>query len=250
MVVFTKTWLSGMALSGLLLAGSMPVASVAPQLVQESTMHLPTAKISTGTYAKVIHEDFKWVPLDVQVQVALSRATAEAKRQTAIAAAMQASNRAKPTEKQSETVKKSPVPKRPVQVAQLPSQQASRGNSVADAGDIVSRALSLQGVPYVFGGTSRNGFDCSGFTQYVFQAGGVSLPRTSYAQFGVGSSVSKNELQPGDLVFFTTYAKGASHVGIYIGGGRFVHASENGVKTTSLSDGYYASRYLGARRVR
>jgi cell wall-associated NlpC family hydrolase len=109
--------------------------------------------------------------------------------------------------------------------------------------------MSLIGIPYAFGGTSRSGFDCSGYTQYVFKGSGVSLPRTSYAQFGIGSAVSRDQLQPGDLVFFSTYDKGASHVGIYVGGGSFVHASNSGVKTTSLSDSYYESRYVGARRV-
>lgn len=118
------------------------------------------------------------------------------------------------------------------------------------ASSIVSRALSLQGTPYVFGGTSQRGFDCSGFTKYVLASSGVSLPRTSYDQFASGVPVSKDGLSPGDLVFFSTYAQGASHVGIYTGGGHFVHASNpnSDVKVSSLSDSFYASRYLGARR--
>ncbi len=115
---------------------------------------------------------------------------------------------------------------------------------------IVDRALGLQGTRYVFGGSSSSGFDCSGFTKYVFAGSGISLPRTSFDQFASGVAVGKNDLLPGDLVFFTTYAKGASHVGIYIGGGRFVQASNpnSGVKTSSLSESYYSSRYLGACR--
>lgn len=133
---------------------------------------------------------------------------------------------------------------RPITVAYAPSRGSSGSSS------IVERALSLQGTSYVFGGTSKSGFDCSGFTKYVYSGSGISLPRTSYDQFASGTSVSKDNLQPGDLVFFTTYAKGASHVGIYIGGGRFVHAANpsSGVKTSSLSDSFYSSRYLGARR--
>ena len=124
----------------------------------------------------------------------------------------------------------------------------SRGSSGSSG--LVDRALSLQGTSYVFGGTSKNGFDCSGFTKYVYASSGISLPRTSYAQFDSGNPVSKDNLQSGDLVFFSTYSSGASHVGIYIGGGRFVHASNpsSGVKTSSLSDSFYSSRYLGARR--
>jgi len=134
---------------------------------------------------------------------------------------------------------------KPVQVASA----ISRGSSGSSSSSIVNRALSLQGTSYVFGGTSQKGFDCSGFTKYVYSGSGISLPRTSYAQFSSGTPVSKNDLRSGDLVFFSTYAKGASHVGIYIGGGRFVHASNpsSGVKTSSLSDSFYSSRYLGAR---
>ncbi|SHI24380.1 C40 family peptidase [Desulfosporosinus lacus] len=140
-------------------------------------------------------------------------------------------------------------------IAQGPSKQPvmvastlSRGSG--GSSNIVDRALSLQGTPYVFGGTTKSGFDCSGFTKYVLSSSGISLPRTSYAQFASGTPVSKNDLRAGDLVFFSTYAKGASHVGIYIGGGRFVHASnpQSDVKTSSLSDSFYSSRYLGARR--
>lgn len=116
--------------------------------------------------------------------------------------------------------------------------------------ELVEHALSLQGVPYVFGGTSRSGFDCSGFTQYVFKQSGISLPRTTSEQYKVGSSVKRDKLQAGDLVFFSTYASGASHVGIYIGGGRFVDASNAGVGISNLDKDYYSSRYLGARRVR
>jgi len=152
-----------------------------------------------------------------------------------------------------QTAKKVPEPVQVVAAVQgkvevatePPKQQVSRSSSPT----LVSNALSLKGVPYVFGGTSKSGFDCSGYTQYVFKGSGISLPRTSQEQFNVGSSIKKDQLQTGDLVFFTTYAKGPSHVGIYIGGGNFVHASNSGVRTTSLSDGYYSSRYLGARRV-
>lgn len=233
----SKTWLSGVALSSLLLAGSLPTATAASQPSAVSAQRLHSVQISTGDYAKVVHKDLKWVPLEQVKPV-----STEAKKEVVVANASSASSQAMPAEK------KPAVAKRPVQVAQVPSQQASRGSS--DSSSLVSRALSLQGIPYVFGGTSRNGFDCSGFTQYVFKASGVSLPRTSFAQFEAGSSVSKDQLQPGDLVFFNTYAAGASHVGIYVGGGRFVHASDNGVTTTSLSESYYANRYRGARRVR
>lgn len=128
------------------------------------------------------------------------------------------------------------------------STTTSRGS--ADGSSIVDRALSFQGTKYVFGGTSTSGFDCSGFTKYIYAGSGISLPRTSFDQFKAGSAVSKDNLKPGDLVFFSTYAPGASHVGIYIGNGKFVHAANpsSGVKVSGVSDSFYGPRYLGARR--
>jgi cell wall-associated NlpC family hydrolase len=115
--------------------------------------------------------------------------------------------------------------------------------------DLTKTALRYLGVPYVWGGESRSGVDCSGFGPAVFRRNGLDLPRTADAQFGVGRRVLESRLQPGDLVFFQTYAEGASHVGIYLGDGHFVHASvSNGVRVDSLSENYYSSRYLGARR--
>jgi cell wall-associated NlpC family hydrolase len=114
---------------------------------------------------------------------------------------------------------------------------------------VTKTALRYLGVPYMWGGESFNGVDCSGFVQAVFHRNGIELPRTADAQYEVGRRVSERGLQPGDLVFFQTYAEGASHVGIYLGSGQFVHASySNGVRVDSLSAAYYSSRYLGARR--
>jgi peptidoglycan DL-endopeptidase CwlO len=113
-------------------------------------------------------------------------------------------------------------------------------------GGVVGIAMQYLGVPYVWGGSSPRGFDCSGLVMYVYSQIGVSLPHSSYAQFNMGSPVSLSQLQPGDLVFFT----GASHVGIYIGGGQFIHAPHTGdvVKISSLT-GYYASAFIGGRRI-
>lgn len=121
----------------------------------------------------------------------------------------------------------------------------------SSSGSIVSVAQNYMGVPYVWGGTSPSGFDCSGFTQYVFRQCGYSINRTADAQYSNGSYVSYDNLQAGDLVFFAnTYsASGITHVGIYIGGGQFIHAANGGVKISSLSESYYSSRYYGARRI-
>jgi cell wall-associated NlpC family hydrolase len=116
----------------------------------------------------------------------------------------------------------------------------------ATHGGVVGIAMQYLGVPYVWGGASPRGFDCSGLVMYVFAQIGVSLPHSSYAQFGMGSPVGIGELQPGDIVFFA----GASHEGIYIGGGQFIHAPHTGdvVKISSLS-GWYSSTFSGGRRV-
>jgi cell wall-associated NlpC family hydrolase len=113
-------------------------------------------------------------------------------------------------------------------------------------GGVVGIAMHYLGVPYVWGGASPRGFDCSGLVMYVFGQIGVSLPHSSYAQFNMGTPVSMSQLQAGDLVFFA----GASHVGIYIGGGQFIHAPHTGdvVKISSMS-GWYSSEFIGGRRI-
>lgn len=116
--------------------------------------------------------------------------------------------------------------------------------------EIVSRAAKYKGVPYVFGGTTTKGFDCSGYVQYVFKDCKAKLPRLADEQALQGIFVTQKQLRPGDLVFFTTYAAGASHVGIYAGDGQFWSASSSkGVILSSLRDDYWKQRYYGARRV-
>ena len=106
------------------------------------------------------------------------------------------------------------------------------------------------GVSYKTGGTTTNGFDCSGFTSYVYKKLGLSLPRTSATQYKVGTAVSKSKLKAGDLVFFNTSGRGVSHVGIYVGSGKFAHSSSSrGVIISPLSQSYYANRYVGAKRI-
>ena len=111
---------------------------------------------------------------------------------------------------------------------------------------VVGIAMRYLGVPYVWGGASPSGFDCSGFVMYVYAQMGVGLPHSSYAQYGAGVPVSMSDLQAGDLVFFY----GLGHVGIYIGGGNFIHAPHTGdvVKISSMS-GSYTSSFVGARRI-
>ncbi len=113
-----------------------------------------------------------------------------------------------------------------------------------------STALSLRGAPYRNGGSTPDGFDCSGFIQYVFGLNGLAVPRATREQFRIGRSIDRGHLAPGDLVFFSTVAPGASHVGIAIGNDEFVHApsSRGVVRVERLSADYWRRRYIGARR--
>ncbi|PFJ24688.1 peptidoglycan-binding protein [Bacillus thuringiensis] len=133
-----------------------------------------------------------------------------------------------------------------------PSTQVQNPSS-SKAEAIISTAKKYLGVPYVWGGTSPSGFDCSGFVYYVFRQHGINnLPRVSYDMFNVGTSVNKSDLRAGDLVYFkNTYREGISHVGIYIGDGQFIQASsgDEKVKISNLSGSYYIQHYAGAKRV-
>lgn len=134
------------------------------------------------------------------------------------------------------------------------SGDMARAAAVAAAGsDIVSYAKKFLGVPYVHGGSTPKGFDCSGFTQYVMGHFGGSIPRTTTGQYSSGAKISKSELKPGDLVFFKPSAGSSriSHVGIYVGSGKFIHAPQPGesVKISDLSSSYNVSHYYGSARV-
>ncbi len=122
---------------------------------------------------------------------------------------------------------------------------SSRGSSIA--AKVVQTAYKYIGVPYVWGGESPGGFDCSGFVQWVYTQNGISITRTADTQYMEGIPVK--DLEPGDLVFFTTYAPGASHVGIYLACSKFIHASSSGqVKINSLDEEFYKSVFIGGRR--
>jgi cell wall-associated NlpC family hydrolase len=114
----------------------------------------------------------------------------------------------------------------------------------------MNAAYSWLAVPYQYGGSSRSGTDCSGFTLRVYEEAGILLPRSSREQFFIGRSVRQEDLVPGDLVFFNTVGNDVSHVGLYVGKGMMIHASSTyGVITQDLSDAYYARTFVGARRI-
>ncbi|MGD8191988.1 C40 family peptidase [Brevibacillus ginsengisoli] len=124
-------------------------------------------------------------------------------------------------------------------------------SAYADENVLDSTVKELYGVPYKASGTSTRGFDCSGFTQYVFQKLGVDIPHSSAAQYQMGKAVERSQLLPGDLVFFKTNGHSVSHVGIYLGNNTFIHSESGvGVVKTKLTDPYYWSeRYVGAKRI-
>jgi cell wall-associated NlpC family hydrolase len=161
-----------------------------------------------------------------------SETTSTAKKQTSKRGAT-----AKPTAKSAASAKK-PV---------LLTRYSTRGAALAQT------ALAYRGAPYRFGGRSaQTGFDCSGLVQAVCAKWGIYVPRAAHAQYSAGTPVPANSLEPGDLVFFkNTYKRGLSHVGIYIGDRKFLHAAgvRYGVMVSSLDDAYHRNHYVGARRM-
>ena len=128
----------------------------------------------------------------------------------------------------------------------------SRSADSADASRLLADAVQYLGTPYKYGGSGPGGFDCSGFTSYIFGRAGISLPRTASGQYNVGVAVEKANLMPGDLVLFCCGSGGIDHAGIYYGDGKFIHSSSprsGGVIYSSLNEGYYYRTYAGARRV-
>jgi cell wall-associated NlpC family hydrolase len=182
----------------------------------------------------------------IQAQQAAQEAAAQAQVVGATAAAPAAPNTS------GATASTAPAGAAPPSTAAVSAATASGGTvSVLPASpygsQVVSIAMSFLGVPYVWGGASPSGFDCSGLVMYAYAQVGVSLPHSSYAMWGYGEPVPENELQPGDIVFFD----GLGHVGLYIGGGEFVNAPFTGsvVSVASLNSGWAAAAYVGARRI-
>ena len=125
------------------------------------------------------------------------------------------------------------------------------GSAFADSqSPLQSEVNKIVGTPYLYGGTTTEGFDCSGFIQYVFKQVDLNLPRTTKLQAKEGVKVEKKNLRSGDLVFFNTDGTGISHAGIYMGNGLFSHSSASkGVQISKLSQDYYVERYVTARRI-
>ncbi|MDI6879661.1 MAG: C40 family peptidase [Desulfitobacteriaceae bacterium] len=255
-------WVSTLALSGMLVTSGL--VGVAPSKAAVLDVRNPAfpAKIAVSkSYVETMRTQLNWrtafiSPIEADVTLAqapatVSQATAEVKPAQTKAETVQkdASKTVKSTST-SNTSSSSKTVARPKTTTPAKAPAAapvSRGSSQVDK--IISRAYSLKGVPYVWGGTTPSGFDCSGFVQFVFRSAGISLPRTAEEQYKVGSPVNRGELRPGDLVFFQTYKPGASDVRIYIGGGKTIGSAGDGVAIHSLSESYWSKHYLGARRV-
>ncbi|MBC8142534.1 MAG: C40 family peptidase [Armatimonadetes bacterium] len=144
-----------------------------------------------------------------------------------------------------------PIPRaKPIKGKVAPAVRVPIERATKRGDRIVTRALTYRGVPYRMGATGRGAFDCSSFTRYILRMSGENLPRTAAEQYRKGTPVDKSAMRAGDLVFFkNTYKRGVSHVGIYMGAGKFIHASSSGgVKTSNLGDSYYVNHWAGARR--
>lgn len=142
-------------------------------------------------------------------------------------------------------LRRRPQPRRRLQ----PRRDFQDSPPSGDGGQIIAIARRYLGVPYAWGGTTPRGFDCSGYVQYVYRKAGHSIPRSAGAQYRALQHISRP--RPGDLVFFSTYTAGISHVGIYAGNGRFIHSPRSGkvVSYAKMGDSYWRRRYRGARRV-
>ena len=158
----------------------------------------------------------------------------------------------KTTSRGATTSRKAQTPTKTETKTEKKKQETSSNPPVSGKGStVVETAKKYLGAKYVYGASGPNSFDCSGFTSYVFKLHGVSLSRTAKGQYSNGTAVSRANLQPGDLVMFGPSASGINHVGIYIGGGKIIHAENpsSGVTIDTINSGYYNKNYVGARRV-
>ena len=158
----------------------------------------------------------------------------------------------KTTSRGATTSRKAQTPTKTETKTEKKKQETSSNPPVSGKGStVIETAKKYLGAKYVYGASGPNSFDCSGFTSYVFKLHGVSLSRTAKGQYSNGTAVSRANLQPGDLVMFGPSASGINHVGIYIGGGKIIHAENpsSGVTIDTINSGYYNKNYVGARRV-
>ena len=216
---------------------------------QASTNSGIVASLTQNTPVEVISESNGWSKVKVSGKEGyISSALLSAqKKETSrsMETTRKETNKQQTTPKTESTTKATTTSSTPAQTTQTTKAPTTSGKGSS----IVAEASKYIGCKYRYGGTTPSGFDCSGFTSYVYKKFGVNLNRTAAGQYSNGVSVTKSQLQPGDLVMFGK--SGISHVAIYAGGGRIVHAatSKTGVRTDSLNSGYYSKNYVGARRI-
>ena len=236
-----------------------PKASTAPTASAPKASATPTASAPKASTAPAASANSDWRQnLAASAKKKQADAKAEAERQKA-AEKQAARHRAALEKAAKEQAKKEKAAKKKKQPTQTPSTQNTKqkwenysktGIKNINGEAIVREAARYKSVRYVFGGTTPKGFDCSGYVQYVFKKFNATLPRTADVQVRQGVFVTQRQLKPGDLVFFSTYEPGASHVGIYAGNGKFWSAtSSRGIWLCGLADDYWRARYYGARRV-
>jgi peptidoglycan DL-endopeptidase CwlO len=132
-----------------------------------------------------------------------------------------------------------------------PTLNAGSGATATQSSKIATLATKYTGVPYKYGGTTPQAFDCSGFIQYVYQEAGYEIPRTTYQQYAAGTPISRGSLQSGDIVFFACGGSPTSHAGIYLGNGKFIHADQtHGITVSDLDSGYWSGVYQAGVRIR
>lgn len=204
------------------------------EVIEEQDNWLKVKKGETEGYIRNLYVSDEAPVIEIEEQVVTTNTVVSSSQSSSNSQSTNNNNTQKPVQ-------------RPVEKPEAPP--ASNSGKVSA---VLNLAYSKLGSPYEWGASGPNTFDCSGFTSYVFRnAAGVSLPRTSSAQSGYGRTVSKSNLQPGDLVFFNTSGKGVSHVGIYEGGGNMIHSPSSGktVSVTSINSSYYSARFVTAKRV-
>lgn len=236
-------------------------ATVTPQQPQQpqtvsKTLYVNTATVRLRKEASTSSEIITSLSVNTKVEViAESNGWSQVKvngQQGYISSSLLSTTKQE-TSKENTTSRGATTPRKTTteETKQEPKQTTTPTTPVSNGkgSTVVATAQQYIGCKYIYGGTSPSGFDCSGFTSYVYKAHGVSLSRTAAGQYSNGVAVNRSDLQPGDLVMFGK--SGINHVAIYVGGGNIVHAanSSRGVTTDTINSGYYNKNYVGARRV-